>query len=38
MGRFEVIDLGGQAGYWVTELALERFIRTRIRAVRDDEP
>jgi excisionase family DNA binding protein len=37
-GEIEVIDLGGRAGYRVTELALERFIRSRIRPVRDDEP
>jgi excisionase family DNA binding protein len=37
-GEIEVIDFGGRAGYRVTEQALERFIRGRIRPVRDDEP
>lgn len=35
-GEIEVIDLGGKAGYRVTESALDRFIRSRVKPVRDD--
>lgn len=35
-GEIEVIDLGGKAGYRVTESALERFIRSRVKPVRDE--
>ena len=34
--ELEAIDLGGRAGYRVTESALEKFIRNRIRPARDD--
>lgn len=36
-GEIEVIDLGGKAGYRVTESALERFLRSRVKPVKDDE-
>jgi excisionase family DNA binding protein len=36
-GELEVIDLGGKAGYRVTENALERFLRGRIKPIKDDE-
>jgi excisionase family DNA binding protein len=36
-GEIEVIDLGGKAGYRVTEAALERFLRGRVKPVRDDD-
>ncbi len=35
-GEIEVIDLGGKAGYRVTESALDRFIRSRVKPVRDE--
>jgi excisionase family DNA binding protein len=35
-GEIEVIDLGGRAGYRVSESALDKFIRTRIKPIKDE--
>lgn len=34
-GEIEVIDLGGRAGYRITQSALDSFIRRRIKPSRD---
>lgn len=36
-GEIEVIDLGGKAGYRVTETALDRFLRSRVKPVKEDD-
>lgn len=35
-GEIEVIELGRRAGYRVTEAALDKFIRDRVRPVKDE--
>jgi excisionase family DNA binding protein len=35
-GELEGIDLGGRAGYRVTESALDKFIRERVITRKDD--
>jgi excisionase family DNA binding protein len=35
-GEMEAIDLGGRAGYRVSESALERFIKERVKSSRSD--
>lgn len=35
-GEIEVIDLGGRAGYRVSETALDKFIRTRVKPIKDE--
>jgi excisionase family DNA binding protein len=37
-GELEVIDLGGKAGYRVTEAALQRFLQSRVKPVKDGDP
>jgi excisionase family DNA binding protein len=36
-GELEVIDLGGKAGYRVTQAALDMFLRSRVKPVKDTD-